>query len=196
MRPIAAGQADELLAVDQWMAGVAPHRGFRVVFLRQVFLPDDFARIGFEADEVALGAERVKFVAIDDRRAAWTGRVRNSVLYRIIVMPLLLAGLFVEALHTLGAGEFLAVEIVDFHVRLAHVIANEYPIGRHGRSGVSACYRYTPHHARTALGKLFDQAIFAPYIIAVRTHPLWPAVRMTERWRRNEHEQYELRQSH
>src|SRR4051794_17663060 len=162
------------------MASIAPRCSFRVVFFGQIFLPDDLAGVGFEANEVAFGAKRVELVGVDNWRAARTGRVRNRVPHRIIIMPFLLSGLLIETLHALSAGEFLAVEIVDFDVRVARVIAKEYALGGHGRSGVSACYRRAPDDMGPALWKLFQEAVFAPDIVAMRPHPLRPAVRIAK----------------
>ncbi len=37
MCAVAAGQADKLIAVDQWMAGIAPQRDFRVYSFGRFF---------------------------------------------------------------------------------------------------------------------------------------------------------------
>ena len=177
VRAIAAGEADELVAVDERMAGVAPHRRLRVVFLRQILLPNDFARVGLEADEIALGAERVDLVAVDDRRAARAGRVRDRVLHRVLVVPLLLAGRLVEAQHALDAGEFLAVEVVDFHVVVGDVVGRRKPCRR---PRPARRIRPPPARATRRAGRPRETSrrrpVFAPHVVALRPHPLRPIV--------------------
>src|SRR4029079_5448688 len=113
-----------------------------------------------------------------------------------VVMPLLLTSLLVEAMHMFGASEFLAVKVVDFDVRIARVMANEARIAGHGRASVSTRHRHAPNDVRSALGKLFHQTIFAPDIVAVRPHPLRPAVCATRRRGEDKPEQRERWQSH
>ena len=73
---LAAGRADELVAVDQRRLGVAPAaHHLAVEVLLEVLAPDFLAVLGFDADEVAELAERVDAVAVDGRRGA---RARDS----------------------------------------------------------------------------------------------------------------------
>ena len=98
------------------MAGVAPQVGLRAVLLCEVVRPEDFAGVGVEGKEVALGAERVDFAVGDGGRAARTGRIGDRVLDRVLVLPEFLAGRLVETEHAFDAGGFLALEIGDVDV--------------------------------------------------------------------------------
>ena len=97
----AAGQHDELIAVDERRSGHAPRGHFRAEVGRQIFLPKDVAGGDVETKQVPHGAERVNTVAVDRRRGSRAERVADRVAGFVLVFPKLFAGFRIEAQHAL-----------------------------------------------------------------------------------------------
>ena len=177
MRSLAAGDADQLVAVDERMAGIAPQRRLRVVFLGQILLPDDVARIGLEADEIAFAAERVDLVAIDDRRAPRPGRVGNRVLHRVLVMPHLLP--VASSRHSTRSMPVnsLRSKLSTFTFVVGHVVGDEHLV-RQRRPGPAYPPATGTRHTTCGppSGNFSTQPVLAPHVVALRPHPLRPIV--------------------
>src|SRR5262249_9446923 len=84
---VASDLAIEDIDFDKGVAGEAPNGRLAVVFLLQLFGPQNLARICVEAVKMSLSPESID-VAIDHGwRAARPGRVRDSVRAVVSVLP-------------------------------------------------------------------------------------------------------------
>ena len=94
---VAAGSADELVAVDQGRFAVAPagHHLSIEIFL-EILFPDDVPLGRVEADEVGIEAEDVNLVAVHGGSTVRAGML-DRVCRGDVGRPDALAGLLVEA---------------------------------------------------------------------------------------------------
>ena len=99
----AAGEANEFVAIHQWMRGESPHGRLCAEVLFEIDLPKHLAVLRAEAKKISHRAQRVNAVAINGRRAARTGGIANRVRAIVFVFPQEFAVGFIEAQHTLGA---------------------------------------------------------------------------------------------
>src|SRR5262249_15189773 len=94
---LAAGHADELVAVDERRLAEAPARHHPAAeFLDEVLLPEQRPLRGVEAEKHAIRSERVELLAIDGRRASAAGAVRVVEVGPDLRLPEHLSGLLVE----------------------------------------------------------------------------------------------------
>src|SRR5580765_5825829 len=61
----AAHQADQPVAIYQRSGSTAPGRNLGAVFFDVVFLPEDFARVRAEAEQIALRTHDIDTIAVD-----------------------------------------------------------------------------------------------------------------------------------
>lgn len=150
VRPFTARNADELFAVDEWMAGVTPEGCLSFVELFEVLGPEDFSRGGFEAEEVPFGADGVNAVTFYRGRDTRSGGIGDGVFDGIFVLPDLFAGLFVEAEDALGAGEFFAGKVVGLYVVCRDVVRYEDAATGDSRTGIATSNLGSPEDLETA----------------------------------------------
>ena len=171
-----AGDDEQPVPVDERMARPAPQRCLRFVLLLQVLRPDHAAIGHGQAEEIPLGAERVDAVAVDRRRAARAGRIADRVGNRDLMLPQFLPRRLVEAEDALGARGGLPLEVVPWQLSSGHEIGDEHLAICDGHTGVAPGHRCPPQNLRPPGGKLVDNPLFAPDVVALRPHPLRPLV--------------------
>src|ERR1051325_7293666 len=96
-RALAADQADEAIAVEERMAGEAPHRNGEIILLEQVLRPEHGPLVSIVTVEMPHGAERVDLAAGDKGRGARAGGVADLIGAIVFVLPDDLAVGFVQA---------------------------------------------------------------------------------------------------
>ena len=79
-----SGGANKGVAVDQHRLGVSPRPDFTVEFLREIFVPNDFA-LDVEAVEFSVGGKAIEFVAIDRRGGPGAGILWGAGVLRAAV---------------------------------------------------------------------------------------------------------------
>src|SRR5262245_35727067 len=69
------------------MSAKTPDRRLDLVLLLQLFRPENGPFLRIQAEEIALGAERVDLAVRDRRRAARTGGIGNVIGTVVLVLP-------------------------------------------------------------------------------------------------------------
>src|SRR5690606_33508731 len=126
-----------------------------ILFLK-ILRPNHVPLFHTKAVKVPLGAERVDAVPVDRRRAARAGRVGNSNGAGVLEGPEHLTRLFIEAEHSLLAGERLAGKVVDLDVFLRHKIAYVHLAASNRGASVAVGDRRAPHDLGSPGGEFFQ----------------------------------------
>ena len=173
---VAADEADELVAVDEWMAGETPHRRRDLVVHLEIALPKNFPLGHIEAVQIPLRAERVNFVAAHGRRGAGAGRITHGVGTFVGVLPDDFSVRLVEAEHAFVAGNEAAREGIGRIARAGVELAveDEHAAIGNGGPGVTGADGNAPADGRAVRGKCFHNPRLAPDAVALRAEPLRP----------------------
>src|SRR5262249_38884582 len=175
---LAADQADQPVAIEQRVGGVAPQRHTSAVILGEVLRPQHLAAGSVETGQVAHRSQRVDLAAGDHGRHARTDRIGDRVSTGILVLPELLAVGRVETEDALAACQAILRELVvrvsDAPGKLA-VHQVDLAAG-YSRPGVTATDGGAPEDLRPTPGELREDPLLAPDAVALRPKPLRPVV--------------------
>ena len=171
-RLLAAGRADDFVAVDQGRFAIAPGRRLAAKIGGEALAPDGLAVRGTQADQVAAQAQRIEQLAVDRRRAARS------------LFPLRPA-LLVDGSNA-HSPRFLAVLFGKGpnDLVIAAIAHAKDQAGGDGRRAVAAAYSLgLPGEWRPFLGPCLEQTMFLGDCVAVGSLPLRP-VELLRRVRR------------
>src|ERR1039457_2113207 len=88
---LSTDQANQMVAIKQWVTGEAPERCFDAIILLEVLRPKNLSIIRVEAEQIPLGTQRIALPATDHRRNARAGGIADGVRAFVFVFPKKLA---------------------------------------------------------------------------------------------------------
>src|ERR1017187_1612809 len=94
---LAAGQANQTLAIEQRVPGKAPHGCFDAEVLLELPRPEALSLVRIEAEQIPLGAQRIDLAVADHWRDARPGGIADGVRAFVFVFPKQLAVGFAQA---------------------------------------------------------------------------------------------------
>src|SRR5436190_18557468 len=96
------------------MSGEAPQGSRDREFLFEILRPKNVALLCIEADQIALGTQRINAFAIDGGSGARPRRIADGIRTIILVLPEDCAVFLVKAQHPLHSGNFALLKWVGW----------------------------------------------------------------------------------
>src|SRR5262249_37555058 len=134
---LAAYDGDQAITIDQWRARNSPGRHLHSVVLYVIFLPDQIACLGVEAEQDTASPDDVNSLAINGRRRARPCGVADASVVRVpFARPNDFAGLLIQTKSAFGPFHSTLDFALDFIGPFE--VGHEYASRGHGRTREAA----------------------------------------------------------